>query len=442
MYNDAEIISLLYIKFMIMKPINSYLVSALMISALLFGSETLTAQKPSKVGKKITPWEEGYLDIHFINTCTGESSFIIMPDGTQMLVDVGGAVLTDELSLVQIPDDSKRPGEYINRYISKCMKWTKNQMIDYLSITHLHGDHIGTYSENSPKSFKGNWKTASITDVVDNNKVGKLVDRCYPKYDYPSYTRENKYLDNYIKCIKWHAAIAGMKIERFVPGSDKQFVLKYNAESYPDFKIQNIASNGVVWTGKGNETVTAFPDSSAFVGKGKAEHHSPSENSLSTVFKLSYGDFDYYAGGDVSHNGAEFHSWKDVETPVADAVGCVEVMKANHHGCWDANNDYILEKLSPLSIILTVWRTTQPTGGIAKYFSPKVNGGEADLFITHLEPETREKLGEDMSKVSSSEDAHLVVRVNPGGKSYYIYLLDVNNDSMKVTKVFGPYHSH
>jgi hypothetical protein len=46
-----------------------------------------------------------------------------------------------------------------------------------------------------------------------------------------------------------------------------------------------------------------------------------------------------------------------------------------------------------------------------------------------------------MSKVSSSEDAHLVVRVSPGGQSYHIYLLDVNNDSMKVTKVFGPYHS-
>ena len=441
MYNDAEIISLLYIKFMIMKPMNSCLVSVLMISALLFGAETLYARKHSKVGQKIAPWEEGYLDIHFINTCTGESSFIIMPDGTQMLVDVGGAVMKDELALVPVPDESKRPGEWINRYISKCMKWTKNDMIDYLSITHLHGDHIGTLQANTPNSFKGNWRSSSLADIVDNNKVGKLVDRGYPKYDYPSYTLDNKHLENYVKCIKWHAATSGMKIERFVPGSQNQFVLKYDAESYPDFKIRNIASNGVVWTGKGEETVTAFPDSSTFTGRGKDKDHSPSENSLSTVFKLSYGDFDYYAGGDVSHNGAEFHSWKDVETPVADAVGCVEVMKANHHGCWDANNDYILEKLSPLSIILTVWRTTQPTGGIAKYFSPKVNGGEADLFITHLEPETREKLGEDMSKVSSSEDAHLVVRVNPGGKSYHIYLLDVNNDSMKVTKVFGPYHS-
>ena len=424
-----------------MKPITSIMVSAILLSAMFLTSETACAQKPVKEGQKITPWEEGCLDIHFINTCTGESQFIIMPDGTQMLVDVGGALLDDELALVPIPDQARRPGEGINRYIKRCMKWTKNDKIDYLSITHLHGDHIGTISPATPNSYKGNWRSSSLADIVDNNKVGKLVDRGYPKYDYPSYTVENKHLDNYIKCTRWHAATAGMKIERFVPGADNQFTLKYDAASYPAFKIQNIAANGVVWTGKGTETATAFPDSSAFVGKGKADQPSPSENSLSTVFKLTYGDFDYFAGGDVSHNGDEYFSWKDVETPIADVVGCVEVMKANHHGCWDANNDYILEKLSPLSIILTVWRTTQPTGGIAKYFSPKVNGGNADLFITHLEPETEEKLGADMAKVASKDDAHIVVRVNPDGKTYYIYVINVNGDSMKVTKAFGPYHS-
>lgn len=424
-----------------MKPITSIMVSAILLSAMFLTSETACAQKPVKEGQKITPWEEGCLDIHFINTCTGESQFIIMPDGTQMLVDVGGALLDDELALVPIPDQTRRPGEWINRYIKRCMKWTKNDKIDYLSITHLHGDHIGTISPATPNSYKGNWRSSSLADIVDNNKVGKLVDRGYPKYDYPSYTVENKHLDNYIKCTRWHAATAGMKIERFVPGADNQFTLKYDAASYPAFKIQNIAANGVVWTGKGTETATAFPDSSAFAGKGKANQPSPSENSLSTVFKLTYGDFDYFAGGDVSHNGDEYFSWKDVETPIADVVGCVEVMKANHHGCWDANNDYILEKLSPLSIILTVWRTTQPTGGIAKYFSPKVNGGNTDLFITHLEPETEEKLGADMAKVASKDDAHIVVRVNPDGKTYYIYVINVNGDSMKVTKAFGPYHS-
>ena len=423
-----------------MRRLSTIFGSLLVVSAFLFGAVSASAQKVGKVGKKLPAWEAGYLDIHFINTCTGESSFIIMPDGTQMLVDVGGALLDDELALEPIPDELKRPGEWINLYIKNCMKWTKNKTIDYLSITHLHGDHIGTLPENPQKSFKGNWRCSSLTDVVDNNKVGKFVDRAYPNYDYPLYTRDNKHLDNYIKCTRWHAATAGMKMERFVPGSSEQFTLKYNAASYPTFKIQNIAANGVVWTGEGTETKTAFPDSSAFVGRGKEADHSPSENSLSTVFKISYGDFDYYAGGDVSHNGAQYHSWKDVESPIADVVGCVEVMKANHHGCWDANNDYFLEKLSPLSIILTVWRTTQPTGGIEKYFSPKVNGGNSDLYITHLEPETEDKLKEYMPRVSS-KDGHLVVRVNPDGKSYYIYILDQSNMSMTVQKTFGPYYS-
>jgi beta-lactamase superfamily II metal-dependent hydrolase len=423
-----------------MTRLNRILVSLLAISAFLLGMDPASAQKAVKVGKKLPAWEAGYLDIHFINTCTGEASFIIMPDGTQMLVDVGGAVMDDELALVPIPDQSKRPGEWINRYIAACKRWTKNPMIDYLSITHLHGDHIGTMYPEAPMSFKGNWRSTSLADIIDNNKVGKLVDRTYPNYDYPSYTRDNKHLANYIKCIKWHAATDGMKIERFVPGSADQFVLKYNPEAYPSFKIQNIAANGVVWTGKDMDTVCAFPDTSAFVGKGKEKDNSPSENSLSTVFKITYGDFDYYAGGDVSHNGSQYFAWKDVESPIADVVGCVDVMKANHHGCWDANNDYFLEKLSPLSIILTVWRTTQPTGGIEKYFSPKVNGGNADLYITHLEPETEEKLKDYMPRVSS-KDGHLVVRVNPDGKTYNIYILDESNISMTIQKTFGPFYS-
>ena len=34
-------------------------------------------------------WQEGYLDIHHINTGRGNCSFMILPDGTTMLADVG-----------------------------------------------------------------------------------------------------------------------------------------------------------------------------------------------------------------------------------------------------------------------------------------------------------------------------------------------------------------
>ncbi|MDD2726949.1 MAG: hypothetical protein PHO17_06555, partial [Proteiniphilum sp.] len=37
----------------------------------------------------LTPWRKGYLDIHFISTGRGNASFILMPDGTTMLIDAG-----------------------------------------------------------------------------------------------------------------------------------------------------------------------------------------------------------------------------------------------------------------------------------------------------------------------------------------------------------------
>ena len=37
-----------------------------------------------KVGEILPAWQEGEMDIHFINTTTGESAFVIMPDGTQL----------------------------------------------------------------------------------------------------------------------------------------------------------------------------------------------------------------------------------------------------------------------------------------------------------------------------------------------------------------------
>lgn len=34
-------------------------------------------------------WEEGYLDIHHINTGRGDCTFCILPDGTTLLIDAG-----------------------------------------------------------------------------------------------------------------------------------------------------------------------------------------------------------------------------------------------------------------------------------------------------------------------------------------------------------------
>lgn len=400
--------------------------------------ETFSAQAKSGV---IPAWEKGYLDIHFISTNTGESTFIIMPDGTQMLVDMAGVVQSPDAAMYMppLPNGSRRPGEWITRYISRCMQWTGNDMIDYVSVTHFHGDHIGSNHETIPMSQNGNYKLISFAEILDRNKVGMLVDRGWPDYDFPKPLRKSKGLTHYFNCLDYHVA-NGLKVEQFRSGYDDQFVLKYDSQAFPDFKIQNIAVNGEVWTGEGHQTSCAFPDKSTFTGNGASKEHSPSENAVSSVFKLSYGDFDYYGGGDVTHNGMSYFEWKDVEKPVADVVGQVEVMKANHHGSSDSNNKYFVKTLSPQAVVVNVWRDVQPKGGVAKYIVPDVNEGMADIFTTSLDLKLEEKMGSAAARILSKE-GHVLVRVNPGGATYYIYSLRDRDESMRINERFGPYKS-
>jgi len=42
-----------------------------------------------RAGQPLPAWQEGYLDIHHINTGHGDAAFYIFPDGTTMLLDVG-----------------------------------------------------------------------------------------------------------------------------------------------------------------------------------------------------------------------------------------------------------------------------------------------------------------------------------------------------------------
>ena len=47
----------------------------------------------AEIGKPLPKWQEGCLDIHYINSARGECTFYILPDGTTMLVDAGETTL-------------------------------------------------------------------------------------------------------------------------------------------------------------------------------------------------------------------------------------------------------------------------------------------------------------------------------------------------------------
>ena len=83
-----------------------------------------------QVGRPLTSWQPGFLDIHHIATGRGNASFVQMPDGTTLVVDVGASMTNDEEIAVPRPNAQRRPGQWIARYIQRHSK-------EAVSYTHL-----------------------------------------------------------------------------------------------------------------------------------------------------------------------------------------------------------------------------------------------------------------------------------------------------------------
>ena len=56
-----------------------------------------------KPGDVYPDWRAGYMDIHHISTGKGECVFVLMPDGTTMMIDAGKrAQINATLSLIAV----------------------------------------------------------------------------------------------------------------------------------------------------------------------------------------------------------------------------------------------------------------------------------------------------------------------------------------------------
>ena len=81
-------------------------------------------------------WEEGEMEIHHIYTGRGEANFMIFPDGTTMLIDVGDWDPKDYSKMCELlPDSSKRAGEWVARYVEQVNP--HRDVVDYLMVSHF-----------------------------------------------------------------------------------------------------------------------------------------------------------------------------------------------------------------------------------------------------------------------------------------------------------------
>ena len=393
---------------------------------------------PDPTGGPLPAWQEGELDIHHINTGRGEASFFIFPDGTNLLVDTSGkTVEAPPFSLPTRPDASRPPGEWVARYIRRLLP-KRGQRIDYVLLSHFHGDHMGAVVENSPHSRKGGYQLSGITEIAEHLPIGTILDRGWPDYRYPA-PLESRTVRNYRAFLDWQIQHHGLRVERFAPGRREQITLLHRPATYPQFEIRNLMVNGIVWTGEGSGTRALFPPLSSL---DRSDY--PDENRLSIAFRLSYGKFDYFTGGDLSSFNDEALSpsetWKNVETPVARASGPVDAMKANHHGSWDANSAAFLAALRPRVIVVSSRADGHPAVNTYKRMTSQTTWrGPRDIFVTNVSPATfRTTYGVEGA---ASTQGHVVIRVDRGGATYRIFVLDDSDEATRVKAVFGPHAS-
>lgn len=388
-------------------------------------------------GSTLPAWSEGYLDIHFINAGRGECCFYILPDGTTMLVDAGEVKTNnlkegnenypDDLNVEQKPNASVRPYMVYANYIKHFMP-NGQTAINWCAPSHFHIDHIGepkTGTENHPVA--GYHKTGLMA-LFDEVPFHRVIDRAYPDYvgDDTTAPLEGGLAQDWADFVKYHIEEGNIAAGyRFTPGEEK-ITLRYNKAAYSNFRIFNICANGFVWNKR---------NGAGYLAGSRANEGNPA----SCGFHISYGDFDYVACGDLTSSPQNLAAYY-----VRDFIGGdkLDAFKTHHHlsgNSWGSKTQTIHQ---PQVILSHSFYYKQPDTGILQMLFDYT--WQKNFFVTNLHSMWKSNngtlLNDDDGEFTGSE-GHIVLRVAPGGKTFYVYMLDDTNFEYKIKSIHGPYTS-
>lgn len=421
-------------------------------------TEPVPAPNEGIAGEVLPPWQDGWLDIHFINGGRGESTYYIMPDGTTMLIDAAGAppaeISGNEGGVPSKPSSSVSCGKVIIDYIRHFSPDVSEGKLDYFMTSHYHGDHIGAWRDDWSSKYGwmmypgGGFVVNGLPEVGTQIPIAVIIDRGdwgdnggRASNDYFTDGGKKRY-ENYVKFTEWTNRAHGTVREALKVGRDDQIVLKHAASTYSSFSIRNLAAGGDIWTGSGTGVNTSYVPSAAETLKHAMETDwNINENIYSCAIHLRYGTFDWFTGGDIQYAGRSSYSWKDIETPIAKAVNKkMDAMKASHHSTKNANSPELLAIFKPDVVLAGTWQSVQPNPSTVTNFR-NANAG-VRFFVTNITDENLSTLKTDGGIDASffqSLGGHVVIRVSPSGARYWIFVLDDSNQDYVIKSKFGPY---
>lgn len=347
----------------------------------------------SAAAGRLPSWRPGNLDIHIINAGRGECSFVIMPDGTTLVIDVGEfyRYKGKHPCVDARPDSLVRPYKVYARYMRHFMP-ADHERIDYLLLTHYHMDHMGREEAGFERHPEAGYSLFGASALYEELPFDRIYDRSYPEYSGAALLGDtSKSLPEYRDFLLYK--VSREELQAFRTGVGPVFEQLYAPQTYLGFGITCYAAGGKLIDGTDFKVTR--------------------ENAMSPALLLSYGPFDYFTSGDGNN--------PEVSAAVARAIGRkVEACKCVHHM---SNPDVILteQEVFRSDVMLTTSfyvRDDQPQPSVIRALA-----GKCDMFFTNF--------GENAG--------HLVVRVAPGGSSYMVYVLDDGDFNYRIKAKYGPY---
>lgn len=330
------------------------------------------------------------------------------------------------------PNSSKSTAEWILDYMHHF--WPRpdedRKTLDYFLLTQFASDHMGDPGPDCRSSTNGKYRLSGITEIASQISIAKIVDRAYPKYDFPIDLAKwpSKPFQNYRNFIADTCGDRNVsQVEKFNVGSNSQFIEMRNQSS--EFQIRNLKSNLDVVNVDG-DVVTI--EGELFTDPERIKWN---ENELSCAVVVEYGAFRYYEGGDQEARRDKFGEM-DTITPTAMAAGPVDVATANDHG--QGVNQAFSDVLDPEIIILQgIFSDKLLKPAMSFMTRMKSDGRKRALLMTDIYEESLKAIGEDRKAFASTE-GHIVVRVHaPGPDQYYeVFILD---GGKRVKDVLGPF---
>ena len=397
------------------------------------GDGTVTASIASEVGTRWSGWRPGHFQFHSIYTGVGESSFLIYPDGTTMLLDCGDhdAINRGALAVPVLPNGERRAGEWIARYVQR-VNPAKTE-VDYMVLSHFHADHSGCMAHHA--GIRDGVPLSGFGHAAEWLTFRRAVDRGYPDYADPFPFRSGERLGSKELMERVYGVLKkrdGLTVEAARLGAADQYPPLRNPSFCKDFGIRNVAVNGKVALADGTvrNVLAGYPR--------ERWHHILGENGLSICHLITYGKFRLLTTGDFSETlPTRDGTGHRIEDDLADAVPRVDVAKIPHHG-HRSMSAKLAAKLSPRVWLSGVWDQLHNTADTMERIDRAYDGER--LYCPGIFPAERRWQDRDarwMRDIAPEcyTGAHVVVDVPRGGEEYLVAFLSARDESMTVRGV-------